>query len=113
MTRTSTVPQAAAPEVHPAAMALAHAIRRDIIHALVDGMATSGEVADHLEKPLGVVAYHFRMLAAYGLIEVERVEPRRGALQHFYKFTRDARRLIDEVRAFAGAASVDIGRAGV
>lgn len=112
MTSPSTVSHTAAPEVHPGVMALAHAIRRGIINALGNGVATPGAVAENLGKPLGVVSYHFRMLAAYRIVEVDHVEPRRGALQHHYKFTADARRLIAEARVFAVAASVSIEEAG-
>jgi predicted transcriptional regulator len=92
MTQTRTLQGAsdATPEITPAVMALAHAIRRDIIRALADGHTTPKGIAEVIGKPLGVVAYHVRMLRDYGLIEVERTEPRRGALQHFYRFTDQA-----------------------
>jgi hypothetical protein len=38
-----------------------------------------------LGAPLGVVSYHVRMLRDYDCVELVRTEPRRGALQHFYK----------------------------
>jgi len=38
-----------------------------------------------LNAPLGVVSYHVRMLRDYDCVELVRTEPRRGALQHFYK----------------------------
>lgn len=33
---------------------------------------------------LGTVSYHVRMLRDYGLVRETRVQPRRGALEHFY-----------------------------
>lgn len=42
---------------------------------------------------LGTVSYHVRMLRDYGLVEEVRVQPRRGALEHFYVRTE----LADEV----------------
>src|ERR1044072_268360 len=39
------------------------------------------------DAPLGVVSYHVRMLRDYDCVELVRTEPRRGALQHFYKAT--------------------------
>ena len=47
-----------------------------------------------LGAPLGVVSYHVRMLRDYDCVELVRTEPRRGALQHFYKAT--ARPNLDE-----------------
>jgi len=38
-----------------------------------------------LDAPLGVVSYHVRMLRDYDCVELVRTEPRRGALQHFYR----------------------------
>ena len=40
-----------------------------------------------LDAPLGVVSYHVRMLRDYDCVELVRTEPRRGALQHFYRAT--------------------------
>jgi DNA-binding transcriptional ArsR family regulator len=40
-----------------------------------------------LDMPIGAVSYHVRGMADKGLIEVTRVEQRRGALEHFYKET--------------------------
>jgi predicted transcriptional regulator len=50
----------------------------------LDRPATPGELAEAVGKGLGVVAYHVRMLRDYGLVSLDHVEPRRGALQHFY-----------------------------
>jgi hypothetical protein len=44
-------------------------------------------------RPLGVLAYHVRMLREYDCVELVRTEPRRGALQHYYKAT--ARAVLD------------------
>lgn len=49
------------------------------------------DLAAVLDTPLGVVSYHVRMLHKRGLIELARTEPRRGALQHFYRLTGEAR----------------------
>lgn len=115
MARASTVPVAedtATPEISPAVMALAHAIRRDIIVALARGTTSPTEIAAVLERPLGVVAYHVRMLVSYGVLEVERTEPRRGALQHFYRFTRNAYPDLCAARELFGAATARVLEAG-
>src|SRR6202000_2964351 len=46
-----------------------------------------GDLALELGAPLGVVSYHVRMLKEYDCVELVRTEPRRGALQHFYRAT--------------------------
>ena len=42
-------------------------------------------LARELDLPLGRVSYHIRLLADLGAIELVRTEPRRGALEHFYR----------------------------
>jgi hypothetical protein len=49
------------------------------------------------DTPLGVVSYHVRMLRDYDLLEMTRTEPRRGALQHFYRRTELADLLLGRV----------------
>jgi hypothetical protein len=45
------------------------------------------EVSVALREPLGVVAYHFRVLHTVSLIELVASEPRRGSVQSFYRAT--------------------------
>jgi DNA-binding PadR family transcriptional regulator len=54
--------------------ALAHPIRLHILSVA-------------LSEPLGVVAYHFRVLHTAGLIELVGTERRRGSIQSFYRAT--------------------------
>jgi DNA-binding transcriptional ArsR family regulator len=67
------------------AKALAHPLRARILQRLGERVASPGDLADELGAPLGVVSYHVRMLRDYDCVELVRTEPRRGALQHFYK----------------------------
>jgi DNA-binding transcriptional ArsR family regulator len=46
------------------------------LHTLLNGLAS-----------LGTVSYHVRELRKSALIEETRIEPRRGALEHFYRRT--------------------------
>jgi DNA-binding transcriptional ArsR family regulator len=64
---------------------LAHPLRIHILHALQDRVASPSEIAEELEAPLGNVSYHVRFLARVGLIELSRTEPRRGAVEHYYR----------------------------
>src|ERR1044072_7629305 len=69
------------------AKALAHPRRARILQRLGERVASPGDLAVELGAPLGVVSYHVRMLRDYECVELVRTEPRRGALQHFYKAT--------------------------
>jgi DNA-binding transcriptional ArsR family regulator len=76
------------------AKALAHPLRARILQRLGERVASPGDLAVELGAPLGVVSYHVRMLRDYECVELVRTEPRRGALQHFYRAT--ARPQLDE-----------------
>jgi DNA-binding transcriptional ArsR family regulator len=76
------------------AKALAHPLRARILQRLGERVASPGDLALELGAPLGVVSYHVRMLRDYDCVELVRTEPRRGALQHFYRAT--ARPTLDE-----------------
>jgi DNA-binding transcriptional ArsR family regulator len=76
------------------AKALAHPLRARILQRLGERVASPGDLATELGAPLGVVSYHVRMLRDYDCVELVRTEPRRGALQHFYRAT--ARPSLDE-----------------
>ena len=76
------------------AKALAHPLRARILQRLGERVASPGDLAVELGAPLGVVSYHVRMLRDYDCVELVRTEPRRGALQHFYRAT--ARPQLDE-----------------
>src|SRR3954452_8494616 len=69
------------------AKALAHPLRARILQRLGERVASPGDLALELGAPLGVVGYHVRMLRDYDCVELVRTEPRRGALQHFYRAT--------------------------
>src|SRR6201992_1334854 len=67
------------------AKALAHPLRPRILQRLGERVASPGDLAVELGAPLGVVSYHVRMLREYECVELVRTEPRRGALQHYYR----------------------------
>src|SRR3954465_7648934 len=76
------------------AKALAHPLRARILQRLGERVAGPGDLAVALRAPLGGGSYHVRMLRDYDCVELVRTEPRRGALQHFYRAT--ARPQLDE-----------------
>ncbi len=64
---------------------LAHPLRVQILRVLQDRIASPSVIAEELEAPLGNVSYHVRFLARVGLIELSSTEPRRGAVEHYYR----------------------------
>jgi DNA-binding transcriptional ArsR family regulator len=67
------------------AKALAHPLRVQLLSALNEGVASPNELAKKLDEPLTNVSYHVRMLHDLGCIELVETEPRRGALEHYYR----------------------------
>jgi DNA-binding transcriptional ArsR family regulator len=64
---------------------LAHPLRIHILRILQNRTASPSELATELDAPLGNVSYHVRFLARVGLIELSGTQPRRGAVEHYYR----------------------------
>ena len=65
--------------------AISHPLRQRLLGMLDGRTASPNELARELGLPLGRVSYHIRLLHDLGAIELLRTEPRRGALEHFYR----------------------------
>jgi DNA-binding transcriptional ArsR family regulator len=66
--------------------ALGHPLRLRLLVAVIDGGEESPvRLARRFELPLATVSRHMRMLRDLGFIEQTRTEPRRGAVEHFYR----------------------------
>lgn len=64
-----------------------HPLRIKVL-VLLEREHSPSELAELLTgEPLGVVSYHVRMLRDYDLVAETRTQPRRGALEHFYRRT--------------------------
>lgn len=85
------------------AKALAHPLRARILERLSERVLSPGDLALELGAPLGVVSYHVRMLRDYSCVELVRTEPRRGALQHFYRAVATSRLDADTLRELPAA----------
>jgi DNA-binding transcriptional ArsR family regulator len=69
------------------AKALAHPLRVRILSSLHKGISSPNQLAQELDEPLGNVSYHVKTLLEYGCVELVKTEPRRGAVEHFYRAT--------------------------
>jgi DNA-binding transcriptional ArsR family regulator len=67
------------------AKALSHPVRAHVLTILNERVASPNQIAGELDEPLGNVSYHVKTLAELGAIELVRTEPRRGAIEHFYR----------------------------
>jgi DNA-binding transcriptional ArsR family regulator len=65
--------------------AISHPIRHRVLVLLNKRVASPNEIARELGESLGRVSYHVRQLADVGAVELVRTEPRRGAVEHFYR----------------------------
>jgi DNA-binding transcriptional ArsR family regulator len=70
--------------------AISHPIRHRVLVMLNDRVRSPNDLASELGENLGRVSYHVRRLAEIGAIELVRTEPRRGAVEHFYRATARA-----------------------
>src|SRR3954451_18880830 len=65
--------------------AISHPLRHRLLGMLDGRTASPNQLARGLDLPLGRVSYHIRLLHDLGAIELVSTEPRRGALEHFYR----------------------------
>jgi DNA-binding transcriptional ArsR family regulator len=91
---------------------LDHILRQHILLAAVAGEVSPKELSKALDEGLSQVSYHVKVLRddCEGMIEETRTEPRRGAVEHYYRATPKAllpakawRKLKKGLRAVVGA----------
>jgi DNA-binding transcriptional ArsR family regulator len=85
--QTRTTPEGITQQL---AKALAHPLRVRILTALHRGISSPNQLAQELDEPLGNVSYHVKTLLEYDCVELVKTEPRRGAVEHFYRATERA-----------------------
>src|SRR6201989_596306 len=86
MTRSRTKGHPEAGELDEGLLkAISHPLRHRLLGMLDGRTASPNELARELGLPLGRVSYHIRLLHDLGAIELLRTEPRRGAVEHFYR----------------------------
>ncbi len=69
------------------AKALSHPLRVLILTVLNDRMASPNELRKELDEGLSQVSYHVKVLKDFDMIEMVKTEPRRGAVEHYYRAT--------------------------
>lgn len=87
MAQTRTSPEGITQQL---AKALAHPLRVRILSSLHKGISSPNQLAQELGEPLGNVSYHVKTLLEYDCVELVKTEPRRGAVEHFYRATERA-----------------------
>ena len=70
--------------------ALAHQLRVEILTILNERMASPNELSKELDEGLSQVSYHVKVLKDFECIEMVKTEPRRGAVEHYYRATARA-----------------------
>src|ERR1044072_255427 len=64
---------------------LAHPLRAQILAILNERVASPNELSKELGEGLSQVSYHVKVLRDYECIELVKTEPRRGAVDHYYR----------------------------
>jgi DNA-binding transcriptional ArsR family regulator len=72
------------------AKAMAHPLRVEMLKLLNDGEWSPRELETELGEGLSQISYHVKVLKDFELIEMTRTEPRRGAVEHYYRATERA-----------------------
>jgi DNA-binding transcriptional ArsR family regulator len=95
--------------------ALAHPLRVEILTILNERMASPNELSKELEEGLSQVSYHVKVLKDFECIEMVKTEPRRGAVEHYYRATerafltdRDWQNLPNSVKPGVSASVVEL-----
>ena len=95
--------------------ALAHPLRVEILTILNERMASPNELSKELDEGLSQVSYHVKVLKDFECIEMVKTEPRRGAVEHYYRATerafltdRDWRSLPDSVKPGVSSSAVQM-----
>jgi DNA-binding transcriptional ArsR family regulator len=65
--------------------ALSHPLRVELLDRMNESEWSPRALSDELNEGLSQVSYHVKVLKDFKLIELTRTEPRRGAIEHFYR----------------------------
>ena len=65
--------------------AMGHPLRVEILAILNDRTASPNELSKELDEGLSQISYHIKVLKDFEMIEMVKTEPRRGAIEHYYR----------------------------
>jgi DNA-binding transcriptional ArsR family regulator len=68
--------------------ALSNEVRVQILSLVIDGEWSPKMLDKELGVGLSQVSYHIKELKKFKLVELTKTEPRRGAVEHFYRATK-------------------------
>jgi DNA-binding transcriptional ArsR family regulator len=88
------------PEEELAALArlLGHPVRVRILDLLQDRDASPSDLTPEIGEPLGTVAYHFKLLADQGALELRGTRQVRGAIERTYGISPASRKELDGLK---------------
>lgn len=79
------------PDIDRLLKVLKHPLRRQILRLTIDAEPTSPrDLSNELECTLSTVAYHVRVLAQSGALDLVHTKQVRGSTQHFYRAAIEA-----------------------
>ncbi len=80
--------------------AMAHPTKLRIVHAMMpaDAVRSPNQLSKIVGETLGSTSYHIRFMTEKGVLVLVRTEPRRGALEHYYKLSDGGRRVARQLR---------------
>jgi DNA-binding transcriptional ArsR family regulator len=87
--------------------AISHPIRIEILRILSERVASPKELARESGESLSDISYHVKYLREEGCVEMLDTEPRRGAIEHFYRIRPPRSRAdvsAEAIRGFLGEA---------
>jgi DNA-binding transcriptional ArsR family regulator len=64
---------------------LSHPLRLEALRILNDRVASPNEIAKELGESTSLISYHVKELVADGCVELVDEQPRRGAVEHYYR----------------------------
>jgi DNA-binding transcriptional ArsR family regulator len=106
------MPKTTAEAIDPLlARALAHPLRVRLLTALNERVASPTQLSRDLHERLGNVSYHVSVLLNFGCIELVKKEPRRGAIEHFYRAVKRPFLSVPDWMSLPDSAQQDISSA--
>src|SRR3954471_5845763 len=90
--------ESAEDELARLARLLSHRVRVQILDLLHERDASASDPTPEIGEPLGTVAYHFKLLADQGALELRGTRQVRGAIERTYGISSRSRKELDGLR---------------